>query len=100
MLLRLHCFQSVLLEDRVRAFVFQWRRHSSQSSIVIFSIALADLCSHRPFLVARSRLIFGIARGEPKCMLAASQPMSYSNCDSSFGIINDASSMREQSGAR
>src|SRR4029077_3582188 len=98
--------QSATLERRARIlpkpyFVrfFQPLRQSFQSSSVALHISLAALCSHRPFRLAKSRLISGIPCGEPKCILAVSHPIEYSSLASSRSAVNETSSIREQSGA-
>src|ERR1700751_5949192 len=57
------------------AVCFHSVRQDCQSSRVHLNMALAALWSQRPRRAARSRLILGMAWGEPKCMLAVSQPM-------------------------
>src|SRR5208282_4322045 len=59
------------------------RRQTFQSLSVALSMALAALCSQRPLRAARSRLTAGMAFGEPRWMLAVSQPMQYRSFSSS-----------------
>src|SRR5205809_7244811 len=80
---------------RYFAWFFEPRRHFCQSASVALYMTLAALWSQRPRRDAKSRLIFEMAFGLPKCMFAVYQPMLLSSRNLALSLGSVGSSLRE-----